>query len=103
MVRKSSHNHSCVQLYFVMLEGIYREVVAHKVPDAALLGAPLRRASVELDGKAAGVPDPLRAARGYAHDGEAHHDRRPLADAGEDAGVGQICDVICDLHARADV
>ena len=82
---------------------MYREIVAHEVPDAALCGAPLRRACIELDSKAAGVPDPLRAARGYAHDGEAHDDRRLLADAGEHAGVGQICDVICDLQADVNV
>ena len=39
-----------------------REVVAYKVPDAALLGASLGQSSVELDSEATWIPRPLWAA-----------------------------------------
>ena len=39
-----------------------REVVAHEVPDAALLGASLGGPSIELDSEAAWVSYPFRAA-----------------------------------------
>lgn len=75
----------------------YWEVVAHKVPDAAIRGSPRRRACIKLDGEAAGVPHPLGATHGCAHNGEPHDDICPLANAGEQVCIREVCDIVRDL------
>lgn len=75
----------------------YWEVVAHKVPDAAISGSSRCRACIELDGKAAGVPHPLGATHRCGHNGEPHNDICPLANAGEQVCICEVCDIVCDL------
>ena len=75
----------------------YWKVVAHKVPDAAIRGSPRDGACIKLDGEAAGVPHPLRATHRCAHNGESHHDICPLANAGEQVCIREVCDIVRDL------